>query len=108
MTQAELANRAGVTVGMVHQWERWASVPRRDKIGKVDEALDAGGAVYEIWGYMPPGTIKRLAFLEETVAALRLAVEELKGARLDDDPGAGTTRAARATPATRRPKKESR
>lgn len=68
---------------MVSQWERNASVPRREVAARVDEALDANGEALETFGYMPPGTLRRLVVLEDQARALGQVVELLGRLAID-------------------------
>lgn len=78
MTQLELANKVGVTPGMVSQWERGTAVPRPEMARRVDDVLGAKGEALEAFGYMPPGTLTRLAKIERVADSGVPALEALE------------------------------
>lgn len=89
MTQAQLADAVGVTLGAVQQWEQGRYVPRQKVAKKVDRALKADGAVLSAFGYAPDQRLTErvqrnenaLNEIRKSVASIRADLEAMKRAQ---------------------------
>ena len=93
LSQQALAVALDVSLPIVSRWERDVNTPRRDMAQRIDDQLDAGGALVAAFGYVSPPVDDPLAALQVQVAELVETVEDL--GRLVKAQGAEMARLAR-------------
>lgn len=77
LSQQALAVALDVSLPIVSRWERDVNTPRRDMAQRIDDQLDAGGALVAAFGYVSPPVDDPLAALQVQVAELVETVEDL-------------------------------
>jgi transcriptional regulator with XRE-family HTH domain len=86
LTQRQVASALGVSASAVAQWESGADVPRRANALRLDEVLDAAGAVAAAFGYTADDAatepdrlelLRRLDALDARVAELTELIKTL-------------------------------
>lgn len=85
LTQDDVAVALGKTEGAVSQWETGRTHPRRATALRLDDLLNAGGAIAGVLGYVKPAATRggpSLASVDRRVTELGQLVQELT-ARVD-------------------------
>lgn len=78
LSQQALAERVGMSLPAVSQWEREIIRPKRSTASKIDAALNADGAILAALGYANEvSQLDEISRLRDAVAAQSLLIEEL-------------------------------